>query len=143
MVRLKGGDPFLFGRGGEEAEALQAAGVSWEVVPGVTSAVAVPAAAGVPVTHRGLSTSVTVVTGHVGDDTASGGVDWESLAKAGGTLVILMGMATRAAIAERLLAAGSGPTRRWRSSSGGRCRPSARPARRWLAWPRWRSARRP
>jgi uroporphyrinogen III methyltransferase / synthase len=108
VVRLKGGDPFLFGRGGEEAEALQAAGVPWEVVPGVTSAVAVPAAAGVPVTHRGLSTSVTMVTGHVGDDTASGGVDWESLAKVGGTLVILMGMATRAAIAERLLAAGLG-----------------------------------
>jgi uroporphyrinogen III methyltransferase/synthase len=106
VVRLKGGDPFLFGRGGEEAEALQAAGVPWEVVPGVTSAVAVPEVAGVPVTHRGLSTSVTVVTGHLGDDTAPGGVDWESLAKAGGTLVILMGMATRAAIAERLMAAG-------------------------------------
>jgi len=106
VVRLKGGDPFLFGRGGEEAEALQAAGVPWEVVPGVTSAVAVPAAAGVPVTHRGLSTSVTVVTGHVGDDTAPGGVDWESLARSGGTLVILMGMATRRAIAARLMAGG-------------------------------------
>jgi uroporphyrinogen III methyltransferase/synthase len=109
VVRLKGGDPFLFGRGGEEAEALGAAGVPWEVVPGVTSAVAVAAAAGVPVTHRGLSSSVTVVTGHVGDDTAPGGVDWESLARAGGTLVILMGMATRAAIAERLIAAGLAP----------------------------------
>lgn len=109
VVRLKGGDPFLFGRGGEEAEALSAAGVAWEVIPGVTSAVAVPAAAGVPVTHRGLSTSVTVVTGHVGDPTAPGGVDWESLARAGGTLVVLMGMATRRAIAERLLAAGRPP----------------------------------
>ncbi|MGH8981831.1 MAG: uroporphyrinogen-III C-methyltransferase [Acidimicrobiales bacterium] len=106
VVRLKGGDPFLFGRGGEEAEALDAAGVDWEVVPGVTSALAVPAVAGVPVTHRGLSTSVTVVTGHVGDATAPGGVDWESLGRAGGTLVVLMGMANRAEIARRLLGAG-------------------------------------
>lgn len=106
VVRLKGGDPFLFGRGGEEAEALTAAGVDWEVVPGVTSAIAVPAVAGVPVTHRGLSTSVTVVTGHVGDAPASGGVDWEALGRAGGTLVVLMGIAKRAEIARRLLAAG-------------------------------------
>src|SRR6202034_3350188 len=104
VVRLKGGDPFVFGRGGEEAQALQAAGVPFEVVPGVTSAVAVPAYAGVPVTHRGLSTSVTVVTGHVGDPTAPGGVDWESLAQ--GTIVILMGMANRAEIACRLRAGG-------------------------------------
>ena len=106
VVRLKGGDPFLFGRGGEEAEALTRAAVAWEVVPGVTSAMAVPAYAGIPVTHRGLSTSVTVVTGHVGDPSAPGGVDWESLARAGGTLVILMGMATRAEIARRLQAGG-------------------------------------
>ncbi len=99
VVRLKGGDPFLFGRGGEEAEALQRASVEWEVVPGVTSAVAVPAAAGIPVTHRGLSTSVTVVTGHVGDETAPGGVDWAALAAGGGTLVVLMGMADRETIA--------------------------------------------
>jgi uroporphyrinogen III methyltransferase/synthase len=109
VVRLKGGDPFLFGRGGEEAQALSAAGVDWEVVPGVTSAVAVPTAAGVPVTHRGLSTSVTVVTGRVGEPTAPGGVDWESLGRAGGTLVILMGVATRAAIAQQLLDAGRPP----------------------------------
>lgn len=106
VVRLKGGDPFVFGRGGEEGEALDKAGVPWEVVPGVSSAFGVPAAAGIPVTHRGLSTSVTVVTGHVGDPTAPGGVDWESLARAGGTLVILMGMATRAEIAQRLMQAG-------------------------------------
>jgi uroporphyrinogen III methyltransferase / synthase len=106
VVRLKGGDPFLFGRGGEEAEALTRAAVAWEVVPGVTSATAVPAYAGIPVTHRGLSSSVTVVTGHVGDPSAPGGVDWESLARAGGTLVILMGMATRAEIARRLQAGG-------------------------------------
>jgi uroporphyrinogen III methyltransferase/synthase len=109
VVRLKGGDPFLFGRGGEEAEALAAAGVPYEVVPGVTSAVAVPGAAGVPVTHRGLSTSVTVVTGHVGDPTAPGGVDWASLARAGGTLVVLMGMQNRAEIAARLIEGGRAP----------------------------------
>jgi uroporphyrinogen III methyltransferase / synthase len=109
VVRLKGGDPFLFGRGGEEAEALLAAGVAWEVVPGVSSALAVPAYAGVPATHRGLSSSVTVVTGHVGDPTAPGGVDWESLARAGGTIVVLMGMATREEIARRLVAGGRPP----------------------------------
>lgn len=109
VVRLKGGDPFLFGRGGEEAEALAAAGVPWEPVPGVSSALAVPAYAGVPATHRGLSSSVTVVTGHVGDPTAPGGVDWESLARAGGTIVVLMGMATREEIARRLVAAGRPP----------------------------------
>jgi siroheme synthase len=95
VVRLKGGDPFVFGRGGEEAEALRRAGVDYEVVPGVSSAFAVPAAAGIPVTHRGLATSVTVVTGHVGGGTASGSVDWPSLGRAGGTLVILMGMSER------------------------------------------------
>lgn len=105
VVRLKGGDPFVFGRGGEEALALLEAGVDFEVVPGVSAAVAVPARAGVPVTHRGLATSVTVVTGTVGDP-SSGGVDWESLARAGGTLVVLMGLEHRAAIAEKLTAAG-------------------------------------
>jgi uroporphyrinogen III methyltransferase / synthase len=106
VVRLKGGDPFLFGRGGEEVEALLAAGVDVEVVPGVTSAFAAPAFGGIPVTHRGLSSSVTVVTGHVGDASARGDVDWESLARAGGTLVIMMGVATRAEIADRLVAGG-------------------------------------
>lgn len=105
VVRLKGGDPFLFGRGGEEAEALVRAGVAWEVVPGVPSATAVPAYAGIPVTHRGLSTSVTVVTGQVGDRSADG-VDWEALARVDGTVVVLMGMATRGEIAGRLMAAG-------------------------------------
>ena len=95
VVRLKGGDPFVFGRGGEEAEALTRAGVRWEVVPGVSSAFGVPAAVGIPVTHRGLSSSVTVVTG-------TGSVDWEILAKIDGTLVILMGMTNRATIADEL-----------------------------------------
>jgi uroporphyrinogen III methyltransferase/synthase len=106
VVRLKGGDPFLFGRGSEEVEALRAAGIDYEVVPGVTSAFSVPAYAGVPVTHRGLSTSVTVVTGHVGDPTAPGGVDWEALARVGGTLVILMGMENRAEIGRLLIRGG-------------------------------------
>lgn len=106
VVRLKGGDPFVFGRGGEEAAALAAAGVPWEVVPGVTSAFAVPAVGGVPVTHRGLATSVTVVTGHVGDPDAPGGVDWDALGRIEGTLVVLMGLANRREIAQDLLRAG-------------------------------------
>src|SRR5215213_1388835 len=105
VVRLKGGDPFVLARGGEEAEALAGAGVPFEVVPGITSAVAAPAYAGVPVTHRGLAASFTVVTGHTGGE----GPDWEALARAGGTLVVLMGVATRAGVAERLLAAGMDP----------------------------------
>jgi uroporphyrinogen III methyltransferase/synthase len=109
VVRLKGGDPFLFGRGGEEAAALLAAGVPFEVVPGVSSAMAAPAAAGVPVTHRGLSSSVTVVSGHVGDPGVPGAVDWASLARAGGTLVVMMGMAARAEIARRLIEGGRSP----------------------------------
>ncbi|HEY6426247.1 MAG TPA: uroporphyrinogen-III C-methyltransferase, partial [Acidimicrobiales bacterium] len=109
VVRLKGGDPFLFGRGGEETEALTAAGVPWEVVPGVTSAFGVPAAAGIPVTQRGLASSVTVVTGRVGDATGAGGVDWAALAKTEGTLVILMGMTTRAAVAAALMEGGRPP----------------------------------
>jgi uroporphyrinogen III methyltransferase / synthase len=109
VVRLKGGDPFVFGRGGEEAEVLLAAGIAFEVVPGVTSAFAAPAAAGVPVTHRGLSSSVTVVSGHVSDPDAPGSVDWTSLARTGGTLVVLMGMAARAEIARRLIEAGRSP----------------------------------
>ena len=105
VVRLKGGDPFVFARGGEEAQALLEAGVPFEVVPGITSAVAVPAYAGVPVTRRGLSTSFTVVTGHE-DPWAATETDWEAVARVGGTIVVLMGVATRGAIAERLMAGG-------------------------------------
>jgi len=106
VVRLKGGDPFVFGRGGEEAEALTAAGVPFEVVPGITSAIAAAAYAGIPVTHRGLSTHFTVVTGH--EDPAKGrtDVDWEALGRAGGTLVILMGASRIRDLADRLVAAG-------------------------------------
>jgi uroporphyrin-III C-methyltransferase len=106
VVRLKGGDPFVFGRGGEEAEALRTAGVGYEVVPGVSSAFAAPAAAGIPVTHRGLASSVTVVTGHRGDPTATTGVAWDALGRAGGTLVVLMGMSERQRIADELMAGG-------------------------------------
>ena len=106
VVRLKGGDPFVFGRGGEEAAALLAAGVPFEVVPGISAAVGVPAYAGIPVTHRGLSTSFTVVTGHsrhqVDDD-----IDWDALARVGDTIVVLMGVAHRAEIADRLMAGGA------------------------------------
>jgi uroporphyrinogen III methyltransferase/synthase len=106
VVRLKGGDPFVFGRGGEEAAACLAAGVDVEIVPGVTSAIAAPAYAGIPVTHRGVSTSVTIVTGH--EDPALGGdrTDWDALARVGGTLVILMGASRVAKIAAALLAGG-------------------------------------
>jgi uroporphyrin-III C-methyltransferase len=93
VVRLKGGDPFVFGRGGEEAEALAAAGIPFEVVPGVSSAVAVPAAAGIPLTHRRLASSFAVVTGHAACDEAAARVDWPALATAVDTLVILMGLA--------------------------------------------------
>lgn len=108
VVRLKGGDPFVFARGGEEALALLEAGVPFEVVPGVTAAAAVPAYAGVPVTHRGLSTSFTVVTGHE-DPWAASDTDWEAVARVGGTIVVLMGVATRAAISDRLVGGGLDP----------------------------------
>ena len=107
VVRLKGGDPFVFGRGGEEAQALLDAGIPFEVIPGVTSAVAAPAAAGVPVTHRGVSAAFTVVTGH--RRAGEPDVDWRALAKVGGTVVVLMGVSQRAVIAGELIAGGLDP----------------------------------
>ena len=92
VVRLKGGDPFVFGRGGEEAEYLAANGVPFEVVPGVTSAIAGPAVAGIPVTHRDHASSVTFVTGHEDPTKEESAVDWGALAATGGTLVVLMGV---------------------------------------------------
>ena len=92
VVRLKGGDPFVFGRGSEEAAALVAAGVGFEVVPGITSAVAVPAYAGIPVTARGYTQDVCVVTGHLDPDDPGSRVRWQALATGPGTLVILMGL---------------------------------------------------
>ncbi len=105
VVRLKGGDPFVFGRGGEEAAALRAAGLEVEVVPGVTSAVAAPAAAGIPVTLRGVASGFTVVTAHQ-DPSSDRWLDWDALARAGTTLVILMGAARAEQIADRLRAGG-------------------------------------
>lgn len=103
VVRLKGGDPFVLGRGGEEAAACVHAGVSFEVVPGITSAVAAPAAAGIPVTHRGLAPAFAVITGH--EDPAKPGdqLDWAALAAFPGTLVVLMGIGALATITERLV----------------------------------------
>jgi len=108
VVRLKGGDAFVFGRGGEEALALAEAGVAFEVVPGVTSAVAVPAAAGIPLTHRGVASSFAVVTGH-GEAGGAPRVDWSRMAHGIDTLVVLMGLANLRAIAETLIAHGRDP----------------------------------
>lgn len=106
VIRLKGGDPFVFGRGGEEALALVAAGIPFEVVPGISSALAVPAYAGIPVTQRRMAQSFTVVTGHTSDDAF--GTDWGALPRSG-TLVILMGVRNLPRIVERLLAHGRAP----------------------------------
>jgi uroporphyrinogen III methyltransferase/synthase len=109
VVRLKGGDPFVFGRGGEEAEALAAAGIPFEIVPGITSAIGAAAYAGIPVTHRGVSTHFTVVTGHEDPAKDHTDVDWQALARAGGTLVILMGAGRIGEIALRLIEGGRAP----------------------------------
>ncbi len=103
VVRLKGGDPFVFGRGGEEAQALAEAGVPFEIVPGVTSAVAAPAYAGVPVTHRGLASSVTFITAHEDPWKPDKSVDYAHLAASRGTLVFLMGARSVGLIARELL----------------------------------------
>ncbi len=100
VVRLKGGDPFVFGRGQEEIEALEDAGVPWEIVPGVTSAIAGPAAAGIPVTHRGHASIVTIATGHEAPGKTT--ISWERIAKVGGTVVVLMGSDRVAELARRL-----------------------------------------
>ena len=105
VVRLKGGDPFVFGRGGEEAEALAEAGIPFEVVPGITSAVAAPAYAGIPLTHRRLSSSFAVITGHEACK-AQSSVDWQRLTKAVDTLVVLMGLKNLPEIVSKLLAHG-------------------------------------
>ena len=106
VVRLKGGDPFVFGRGSEEAQALNDAAVPFEVVPGVTAGIGAPAYAGIPVTHRGLATSVTFVTGHEDPGKSTTQTDWNALAKSGGTIVLYMGVKTLAAIAEALIKGG-------------------------------------
>ena len=106
VVRLKGGDPFVFGRGGEEAEHLAAEGVPFEVVPGVTSAIAGPAVAGIPVTHRDHASSVSFVTGHEDPTKDESAVDWDALAATGGTIVVLMGVGKLPAYTAELRDAG-------------------------------------
>jgi uroporphyrin-III C-methyltransferase len=103
VVRLKGGDPYVFGRGMEEVAACAAAGVPVEVVPGVSSALAVPALAGIPVTHRGLTQGVTIVSAHVPPDDPASTVDWAAVARSGTTVVLLMAVRTLPAVAEALL----------------------------------------
>ncbi|MGW1975019.1 uroporphyrinogen-III C-methyltransferase [Streptomyces sp. NPDC001889] len=109
VVRLKGGDPFVFGRGMEEAEALAEAGIPCTVVPGISSSISVPAAVGIPVTHRGVAHEFTVVSGHVAPDDDRSLVDWPALARLRGTLVVLMGVDKIGAIARTLVANGRAP----------------------------------
>jgi uroporphyrin-III C-methyltransferase len=106
VARLKGGDPFLFGRGGEELEALSAAGIEVEVIPGITAGLGAPAALGIPVTHRGVARGVTFVTGHAEDGNAP---DWSALARSGTTLVIYMGLRNLEKILSSLRQAGMSP----------------------------------
>jgi uroporphyrin-III C-methyltransferase / precorrin-2 dehydrogenase / sirohydrochlorin ferrochelatase len=106
VVRLKGGDPFVFGRGGEEAQACVRGGVPFEIIPGITSAVAVPAAAGIPVTHRGITQDFAVISAHLDPSHPGATVDWAALARGPGTLVLLMGVAHLAEIAAELIKRG-------------------------------------
>jgi uroporphyrin-III C-methyltransferase len=108
VVRLKGGDPYLFGRGGEEALELRKAGIEFEVVPGITSAIAVPAYAGIPITHRDSASMVTIITGHEQKKDGSM-LDWEWLSQSLGTLVILMGVSTLGTYIPELMRYGSDP----------------------------------
>ncbi len=114
VVRLKGGDPFVFGRGGEEMLACRAAGVPCEVVPGITAAQAASAAAGAPLTHRGMAQAVTLVTGHAAPDGEGGWsepeLDWAALARPNQTVAVYMGLATAPMLAARLLSAGRSPS---------------------------------
>ena len=131
VVRLKGGDPFVFGRGGEEALALRAAGIDFEVVPGVTAGVAASAYAGIPVTHRGLASAVALVTGHAREDTdrspgeGEQALDWPAFAAFPGTLVFYMGVRRLPEIAASLIAAGRPGSR---AGGGGGSRDAALPA---------------
>jgi uroporphyrin-III C-methyltransferase len=110
IVRLKGGDPFMFGRGGEELETCREQGIFVEVIPGVTSAIAVPASVGIPVTHRKWASSVTVVTGNEDPTKEESSIDWEWLARSRGTIVVLMGVKNLRMIAETLVRYGREPT---------------------------------
>jgi uroporphyrin-III C-methyltransferase len=109
IVRLKGGDPFLFGRGGEELETVRAAGIPVEMVPGISSALAVPASVGIPVTHRKYASQVTILTGHEDPTKPAPALDWKLLAQSRGTIVILMGVANLPNIAKALISHGKSP----------------------------------
>ena len=109
VVRLKGGDPFVFGRGGEEAEALAQAGLPFEVVPGITAGIAAPAYAGIPVTHRDDASAVAFVTGHEDPAKAESAIDWDALARFPGTLVLYMGVRRLPDIANQLIESGRDP----------------------------------
>ncbi|PWJ69966.1 MULTISPECIES: uroporphyrinogen-III C-methyltransferase [unclassified Fibrobacter] len=109
IARLKGGDPFVFGRGGEEGLELVEAGIEFEVVPGITSAISVPAYAGIPVSHRGIATSFHIITGHEREDGEAGGLDFDALAKCPGTLIFLMGISNMETISRRLIECGKDP----------------------------------
>jgi len=109
VTRLKGGDPFIFGRGGEEAEVLIQAGIPFEIVPGVTSAIAAPAYAGIPLTHRKFTSTLAFITGHEDPGKETSGIDWEALAKGIGTLVFLMGVKNLPHIARSLMDHGRPP----------------------------------
>ncbi|MEA4978035.1 MAG: uroporphyrinogen-III C-methyltransferase [Methanomassiliicoccaceae archaeon] len=109
VVRLKGGDPFLFGRGAEEAEELREAGAEVHVVPGVSSSISVPELAGIPVTHRDHASMVTFVTGHEKEDRKGDRVDWKALADSHGTIVVLMGLGNAGAISKGLIDGGMSP----------------------------------
>jgi len=110
VVRLKGGDPFLFGRGGEELEAVRSAGIPVEMVPGISSALAVPASVGIPLTHRNYASQVTIITGHEDPAKEGSSLDWNLLAKGRGTIVVLMGVGNLAGIAEILISNGKDPS---------------------------------
>lgn len=137
VVRLKGGDPFVFGRGSEECDALATAGIQCEVVPGVSSALAAPALFGVPLTHRGESASFTVLSGH---RVADADHDWSALARSGSTVVVLMAASTAGDVAARLIAAVVRPTSPWPSSTAPVTRMRPRSARRSVRSPQ-RAAR--
>ena len=109
VVRLKGGDPFLFGRGAEEAEELRKAGAEVHVVPGVSSSISVPELAGIPVTHRDHASLVTFITGHEKADRETDRIDWKSLVGGHGTLVIMMGLGNAGTISKELIAGGMSP----------------------------------
>lgn len=109
VVRLKGGDPYIFGRGGEEGEILSKEGISWEEIPGISSAIAAPAYAGIPVTHRDFTSSITIITGHESRNKEKSALNWKALATGGSTLVFVMGVKNLAKITESLIEAGLDP----------------------------------